>query len=211
MRAKTIFKWLLAALGGVVALAVLACVVIYIIIGLDLSRTFEVEGTIVDVPTDSLSIAEGERLARLRGCNGGCHGESVYGEIFFEVFDGTQVVAPDLARVAQAYSTAEPERAVRHGIRSDGTSVMDIMPSLMFYGLSNEDLGAIFAFLRSQAPADTQLAARTLGPVTRVMLFYFKRKCHAKIHGCHCAGGDYRLHNQSLGRPTRNRCCHRHG
>lgn len=37
-------------------------------------RTHDVEGTPVAVPTDSIAIAGGERLARIYGCYNGCHG-----------------------------------------------------------------------------------------------------------------------------------------
>ena len=175
MQIRTIFKWSLRLVAGLLGLAALAVLAIYVIIRLDLSQTYEIEVTSIDVPADALSIAEGERLARLRGCNGGCHGDSVNGEIFIDLFDGTHIAAPDLARIAQDYSNAELQGAIRHGVRPDGTSLLSIMPSSMFYGLGNDELAAIIAFLRSQTPVDTQPIERTVGPLASIMMFYFKQ------------------------------------
>ncbi len=174
MRVRTILKWLGLAVGAVVGIMLVGVVAIYVFIGIELDRTFDIPGTQVDVSYDEATIAEGERLARLRGCNGGCHGETVNGGVFFEVPDGTAVVAPDLGRVAREYSIDELERVIRHGVRQDGTSVIRIMPSDMFYHLSDDDLGAIIAFLKSQEAGDESLPSRRVGPLGRLMFFYYR-------------------------------------
>ena len=91
-----------------------------------------------------------------------------------ELPDGTAVVAPDLAHAAQKYSNKELERLIRHGTRPDGTSVILVMPSSMFYHLSDDDLGAIIAFLRRQSPGDEQLPDTKIGPLARLLLMYYK-------------------------------------
>ena len=94
----------------------LAVAAIYVMIGSDLSQSFEVAGTEIAVPDDEASIAEGERLARLRGCYDGCHGKATTGSILIEMPDGTHIVAPDLGRAARKYSIEELDRLIRHGI-----------------------------------------------------------------------------------------------
>ena len=175
MRIRKILRWLLVGLGGVVGVILLGVAIIYVLIGIDLDRTFDANGTIVEIPVDSASIAEGKRLAQLRGCFGGCHGKAINGQVFFEVPDGTSVVAPDLTRVVDEYSVEELERVIRHGIRPDGTSVFLVMPSTMFYNLSDGDFGKIVAFLRSQPTDDVDLPTLKLGPVGRSFLFYYKQ------------------------------------
>lgn len=169
MKTKKILKWLGISIGGIAALAVLVVAIVYVIIGRDLSQTFNVALTDVAVPGDHAGITEGERLARIRGCFG-CHGDNVAGQIFFEIPDGTTLVAPDLAMTAQQYSTAELERVIRHGIRPDGTSVLLVMPSEMLYNLSDEDVGSIIGFLQSQTPRNDPLPDTYFGPVARVMM-----------------------------------------
>ena len=92
-----------------------------------------------------------------------------------EMPDGSRLVAPDLGRAARNYSIAELDGLIRHGVRPNGTSMTLVMPSNMFYHLSDEDFGAILAFLRSQEPGDEQLPDSRIGPVMRLMLFYYKQ------------------------------------
>ena len=175
MRAKPILKWLGIIIGGIVGLAVVGVALNYVLVGRDLSRTFDV---VVDEATalhDQTDIDEGERLARIRGCSG-CHGNDVTGQVFFDFFDGTKYVAPDLAAASRKYSVAELDRIIRHGIRPDGTSVLLPMPSEMFYNLSDRDLGAIISFLRPQSPREDPLPESYFGPVARVMLTMFKQE-----------------------------------
>jgi cytochrome c553 len=175
MRAKPILKWFGIIIGGIVGLAALGVAIIYVMIGRDLSRTFDVAVAELAVPVDHAAIEEGERLAHIHGCSG-CHGDEVRGQVFFELFDGTTYVAPDLAAAAQKYSIAELDRVVRHGVRPDGTSVLLPMPSDMFYNLSDREFGSIIEFLRSQAPGTEPLPESYLGPVARVMLTMFKQE-----------------------------------
>ena len=175
MKAKRILKWFGISIGGIVGLAVLIVAIVYVMIGRDLSQTFDVPLTDVAVLGDLAGIAEGERLARTRGCFG-CHGDNVNGQIFFEVPDGTTLVAPDLAMLAQQYSAAELERVIRHGIRPDRTSVLLPMPSEMLYNLSDEDVGSIIGFLQSRTPRIDPLPDTYFGPVARLMLLVFKQE-----------------------------------
>jgi len=175
MKARSVLKWIGIVVGGIAGLAVLGLAVIYFLIGSDLSQTFEIEVAEVSVPTDQASLDEGERLARIRGCFG-CHGGDLAGQVFFELFDGTSYVAPDLAAAAQNYSLAELDRVIRHGVRPDGTSVLLPMPSEMFYNLSDKEFGSIVGFLRSRTPGTKALPNSGFGPVGRVMLTMFKQE-----------------------------------
>lgn len=173
---KRILKWLGLALLGIASLAVAAVLLIYVIMGRDLARTYAVEGDSVAVPMEAAAIEEGQRQAQLRGCSGGCHGRATEGSVFVELFDGTRMIAPDLARAAARYSTVELERVIRHGVKPDGTSVIRAMPSEMFSSLSDRDLGMIIAYLRSQAAGEERLPESRYGPVARVMGLMFKRE-----------------------------------
>jgi mono/diheme cytochrome c family protein len=173
---KRTVKWIGLALLGVVGLAVIAVIVVYIVMGRDLTRSYDIAGEDIAVPSDTASIEEGQRLAQLRGCSGGCHGKAASGAVMFGLFDGTRVVAPDLGDIAARYSTRDLERATRHGVKPDGTSVLRIMPSEMFASLSDRDLGLIVAYLRSQPTGEQALPESSFGPVARVMGFFFRRK-----------------------------------
>jgi len=175
MKIKKILKWLGIVVGGIIGLAAIGLAVNYVLIGRDLSQTFDQGLTDVTVADDQVSMTEGRRLAKIRGCFG-CHGDELTGQIFFEIPDGTSLVAPDLAKAAQTHTTAELERVIRHGVRLDGTSVLLPMPSEMLYNLSDQDLGAIIGFIQSQPPGVEQLPETYFGPVGRVMLTFFKQE-----------------------------------
>jgi cytochrome c553 len=169
-------KWTGFASLGMVGLVAIAMLGVYIAMGRDLGKSFHIAGESLDVPVDAGSIEEGQRLAQLRGCSGGCHGRSTEGRVMVEMWDGTRVVAPDLARVAARYSTTDLERVIRHGVRPDGTSVIRFMPSEMFATLSDHDLGLIIAYLRSQPHGEESLPEAGYGPLARLMGFTFKRQ-----------------------------------
>jgi len=172
---KKILKWLLVTFGSIVGIALIGAGVVYVLIGNDLARTFEYAGTSLALPDDQVALEEGERLARLRGCMGGCHGATVNGGVFFEAPDGTRVVAPDLGVVAQNYSVADLEGVIRHGIRPDGTSVIVPMPSSMFYHLSDQDVAAIIAYLKRQTPGEQLQPETSVGPLARLFFFYYRQ------------------------------------
>jgi len=176
VRIRQLIKWMLVVIGGLIALVLICVAIVYVIVGNDLSRTFDVAGTSIVVLDDEASVAEGERLARVHGCAGRCHGDNVNGAVFFDVPDGTHVFAADLAAAVRLYSIDQLELVIRHGIRPNGTSVIGAMPSDMFYHLSDRDLGAIIAYLKSQEPVQTQLPKNRIGPITRLLFFYLDRK-----------------------------------
>lgn len=173
---KKVFKWFLLGLGGLLCVVLAGLAVVYVHMELRFNATHDAPEISLTIRSDPEILAEGERIARIKGCNGGCHGDSTEGRVFFDMPDGTRVVAPDLGRIADEYSIAELARVIRHGIRPDGTSVLGIMPSAMYYWLSERDLAALIGFLQSQAPGAGTLPATRVGPVARAMMWYFSRK-----------------------------------
>jgi cytochrome c553 len=155
---------------GMLALAVLIGLVlslIYLASEPQLRRTYEVALRPIVVPTDAASIAEGRRLATIRGCNDSCHGKGVSGTVFWDEPWIVRMVAPDLTRVAAQLSNSELERVIRHGVRKNGHSTWG-MPSSMFYHLTDEDLGRIIAFLRSLPVGNGPEAEIRFGPLGRI-------------------------------------------
>jgi mono/diheme cytochrome c family protein len=151
----------------VAAIVMASAIAVYVISERVIHRKYDVAlEPPIEIPTDASSIAEGERLARIRGCNGGCHGDSVGGRAWDEGFFAGHAMAPDLALASRTYSTAEITRIIRHGVRTNGEGV-EIMPSPMFYHLSDADLGRIIAFLRSAPVTDKRMYAFNAGPMWR--------------------------------------------
>jgi mono/diheme cytochrome c family protein len=152
---RRLLRWMRYVAGALTLLVVAAVIFVYARSEWILNRRWHIPATEITVPTDSASVALGLRLATLRGCTG-CHGPRLEGSIAGDIPHVARIVAPNLARLARSYSTVDLERSIRHGVKPDGRSVV-LMPSVMFFNLSDADLGAIIAYLRSVTPATDTL------------------------------------------------------
>ena len=163
-----IFKWLAYVAAGMLVLLVVSLATLYLLSARLLERTYDVAGTPVTVPSGPAAVAEGERLATIRGCNG-CHGDKLEGQMFVDELMLARIAAPNLSRVASGFTDAELERVIRHGVKTDGRGVV-AMPSSMFAPLSDVDLGLIIAYVRSAPPVGREWPARRIGPLGRLGL-----------------------------------------
>jgi len=130
----------------------------------------------VDVPThhlvvrdDSATRARGAHLVAARGCVG-CHGADLAGRVELDEPLIGRVAGPNLTRGGRgaALTDSDWERAVRHGVRRDGTPLF-AMPSQEHATMSDEDLGAIVAHARSAEPRPDAPPPSRPGPVLRLM------------------------------------------
>lgn len=125
----------------------------------------------VAVTADPQLIQAGARLAKVRGCVD-CHGEDLGGKTFLDVAPVGRVFASNLTAgrggVGSAYSDVDLARAIRHGVRPDGEALL-IMPSQEFQGLSDEDVAAMIAYIRSVPPVDNEPFEPSVGPVGRFL------------------------------------------
>jgi mono/diheme cytochrome c family protein len=115
----------------------------------ELYRRYEVQLEELEIPTGQAAVAEGERLARIRGCFW-CHGADLEGQQYFAEADrGIFVVAPNLTAKIREYTPAEFARAFRHGVKRDGTSVQPAMPAFAYYNMSDADTAKLIAYVSS--------------------------------------------------------------
>jgi mono/diheme cytochrome c family protein len=163
-----LLRWLGISLGGILVLLLLVTLVVYGLSARILNKTWDVPLTQITVPSGSASVAEGMRLTTIRGCTG-CHGPQLAGDMFVNDPMLARIAAPNLTQVMAGYNDAELERLLRHGVRKDGEGVV-IMPSSMFARLSDADLGAMIAYLRTVPRVDHELPARVIGPMGRLGL-----------------------------------------
>ena len=114
------------------------------------------------------SVARGDYLVRgIAGC-GNCHtpmgpggfvmAEELAGRLVEDIEPFT-AYAPNLtpAGAVGSWSDAELARAIREGIRPDGTLIGPPMPFAMYRGLGDDDLMSIVAFLRTLEPVENVL------------------------------------------------------
>jgi len=145
-----------------------------------LRRTYEVPEVALSVPSDPASIVEGRRLATVRGCFGGCHGKNAEGAVMFDQPLIARIVAPDLTTAVRKFSDAQLADVIRNGVRPDGRSML-VMPSEVFAGLTDEDLGRIIAFLKSLPETAGPGPSISPGPIGRFGLVVGKFKMVADL------------------------------
>lgn len=117
------------------------------------------------IPTDATSLAHGAHLAVTRGCTG-CHGKNLQGKVFHQDLASGRSVAANLTRLVHDHSPAVFERAVRHGIGHDGRALYS-MPSFTFTRMTDADIAALYAYIRSVPVGDPPLPAAWLSPLVR--------------------------------------------
>ncbi len=147
---RGIRKWLGIAFGSLTLLVILLIVVFYAASDYQFRRTYSAPQVTLVIPHDHASVAAGRFIAITRGCSG-CHGGGLQGQVFFDDPWLGKVVAPNITQAIQHYSDAQLARLLRYGVRPDGTSVI-IMPSSMLYYLSDTDLADLIAYLRTVMP-----------------------------------------------------------
>lgn len=166
---RTFLRWTTRIGGGVVGLVVVAAGAVYAMSERGMRQRFEVPAHAITVRTDSAAIAQGARLVMARGC-ADCHGDRLTGRVMIDDPGIGRLAGPNLTLGGRGADLrdADWERAVRHGVRRDGSPLL-IMPAQEFTQFSDEDLAAIIAYARSiPAGADAPPPSR-VGPVGRAL------------------------------------------
>ena len=160
-------KWITRAVMTLLALVALLATAVFARSTMIRTRAWDVPSSAVaGLPADANAIAEGGRLARILGCDD-CHGKEFEGRLFFSERHVADLVAPNLSQLMPAYSDDELARAIRHGVRRDGTGLF-AMPSASFYHLTDADLAQLMAFLRRQPARDGYTGTTSIGPIGHV-------------------------------------------
>ncbi|MEP7384312.1 MAG: hypothetical protein ABI910_21725 [Gemmatimonadota bacterium] len=99
MRRNRLLRWLRNAIVALLTLAPVAVGAVYALSARELARASraEVPPFTLPLPTDSASLAEGERIAFTRGCIG-CHGERLQGKRRLQQAARVKSNAPKLRR-----------------------------------------------------------------------------------------------------------------
>ncbi len=167
---RKIFKWIGIALGGLVVTLLVVVAGLMVSTDLRFNRVYTLQAETVAIPNDAASLANGRRWAEIH-CQA-CHGADLGGGPLFADDSLGVVDAPNLTSgrggVGSRYQVSDWVRAVRHGIRLDGTSVF-IMPSNEFYYLNDADLGSLIAYLQTVPSVDRETRPRFFTPLAKVL------------------------------------------
>jgi mono/diheme cytochrome c family protein len=169
-------KWLklvLGVVGGLVVLLIVAVVALYAISSREINKTYSINPPEIAIPTDSASLERGKHLATAIGKCGDCHGDDLSGKTFLEDKALGNIYGANLTvgkgGIGSRYSDADFVRTIRFGVKPNGQSLI-FMPTRDYAEFSDEDLGALIAYLRSIPPVDKEMKQSSLGPLGRFLL-----------------------------------------
>jgi mono/diheme cytochrome c family protein len=167
-------KWIGIVLGSFIGLLVLAFIILYTIGSVKWNKLhgkYDVPVEPIAIPADQASITRGEHVATIHMCQQ-CHTDNLAGQTAGAPIMITLSV-PNLTSGAGGVGVTNTDqdwvRAIRHGVGHDDRGLV-LMPSAVWYYLSDEDLADLIAYLKSLPPVDKQLPPTDLGPLGRVML-----------------------------------------
>ena len=151
-------RWLGIGLGTLVGLILIAVVAIFALSEWALREHHEAKAETLAGATPAL-LADAPRQAKILGCVS-CHGEGLKGKVMFDVPNVAKVYAPNLTQIAARASDQQLAAAIRQGVGHDGRGLF-VMPSPMYSRLSDGEVAALIAWIRS-VPATPETKAETI-------------------------------------------------
>jgi mono/diheme cytochrome c family protein len=165
---KRILRWVKIGMAALVGLVVVATIVIFVLVSIRLNQTYDAEVSAVAIPDDVAALERGEHLVRaLAGCDG-CHGEDLGGMVLLDepaimTFYGPNLTSGEGGAGARL-SNRDWVRAVRHGLDVSGKPLR-LMPAQNYREMTDEDLGALLAYIGSLPAVDNEVPEPRIGPL----------------------------------------------
>ena len=173
---RPVLKWAGTVLCGLLALVVTAVLAVVLVGYYKLNRRYDNPVPQAFVGVTAERVARGERFAEMcAGCHAADQSPPMEGQDFLgdEAPPIGTLWAPNLTPVHLAeWSDGEIIRAIREGIHRSGRSLL-IMPSKVFRNLSDEDVHAIVAYLRSQPSVEPDTPPTKLNVLGAIMINLF--------------------------------------
>jgi mono/diheme cytochrome c family protein len=170
---RGVLKWVGIVLGGLLALMVVLAVLVYVQSESIQNQKYETPAVSLTVPTDAAAIERGRHMVTVVSDCTGCHGADLSGTYVLDDPAIGRLLAPNLTNGAGGFGTVLTDediaRVLRYGVLPDGKSVR-VMPADDYTHLTDADLGAMIAYIRSVPAVDTDHAPTALGPVGRALL-----------------------------------------
>ena len=192
---RRFLKWFGIIAGGLLGVFLVLLVVLFLVGSRKVNRTYDVEIASVAVPTDTASIARGKHSIEAIWMCQICHGQNLAGPDVDECkvvscigFSDDPLFGKMMARnltsgrggIGGVFTDEDYVRAIRHGIGQDYKALI-IMPSEVFNKISDKDLGAIIAYLKTLPPVDNELDESGLGPLGRILAVFEGRLLPATL------------------------------
>ena len=171
---KKFLKITVIIIGGLIVLPVLAGLILYPVGMKELKRSYpDIQVESINIPSDPDAIARGKHVSIIWACTK-CHSEDLSGTVFTkDPIDGAiplygaipaSNLTSGLGGVGQHYTDVDWVRAIRHGVKPDGHTIVFMYTS----ALSDRDLGDLIAYLKQVPPVDTNYPAAEYGPIVPI-------------------------------------------
>lgn len=167
-------KWLKIIFGSLTGVVLLAVVTVYGVSSYRLNRAHSVPA----LPKLTLSnspdvLARGGHIATSLGMCTECHGGDLGGKVLTDAGPLGIIAGPNLTPgkggIGAKMTNDDWVRAIRHGIRRDGSSLI-VMPSETFVHMTETDLSAVVSYLKQLTPVDRQVPKTELRYLGRTLL-----------------------------------------
>jgi mono/diheme cytochrome c family protein len=171
VKMRKVIKVVGIVLGSLIGLILVAGIVLYFIGNARLYKTYDIPPTNLTLPTDAASLEFGKHRAETL-CQG-CHGPDLSGENNW--FNAPSLGTIDSANLTSGdggiggqFSTEDYVRAIRHGIGPDNKPLfMTAVVSTSY--LSDQDLAAIIAYLKTIPPVDHKTNGKHFMPLANIL------------------------------------------
>ena len=170
---KTVLKWIAIAFGQLVLVAAVGAAAAYGVSNRHINKTYAPTVVAVALASDSATIERGRHIGIAITKCVDCHGDDLGGSMLIDDGAFARVAAPNItsgngSRTA-SYTPEDWARTIRHGVKPDGHSVL-VMPAEAYTYLSDADLAAVVAWVRSMPAVDRTWPAPAYGPVSRALI-----------------------------------------
>jgi len=171
---KRVLKLIGKIIGSIIGLIVIAVAAVLANGYFRFHKTYNIDVSGIEIPTDEASIARGEHLVQAVAHCGYCHGTDFSGDYIINN-PGKEgiVVAPNLTSgqggIGASLTDEDWIRALYHGVNDEGRSVI-VMPSLFFHVMSEDDLTSVIAYMKTIPPVDNVLPETSPGPMLYALI-----------------------------------------
>lgn len=156
---------------GLVAVVLVAAAAIYLLSERRLSRTYAIAETVAESSSDDATLARGRHVATAIAKCVDCHGDDFGGKVVVDAGPVGRFVGANLTTGRGGIGSLDATtlaRAVRHGVGRGGRA-LKFMPSHDYQAMSDADIAALAAYLRTRPSVDRDLGRSTVGPVGRAL------------------------------------------
>ena len=169
---RAIVRWTVRTVLVLFALVVIAVVGVYAATQPMIGKHYPFAPTALSADPAEADVSSGAKLVQLFGCKD-CHGAGLRGQLLYDIPMVARLSAPNLTLVAKTYSDPQIAEMVRSGVRADGTELVG-MPSPALSRLTDPEIAAVIAYVRSLPAGGAAPQDKQLGFVGRVLLLMGK-------------------------------------